>query len=103
MLCNNCGIRKKQSNGLSKNKKSFGNKTFKTLCTFCSSHPNIQDKATITYCRVCKSKYHPSQLDLDHIDGNSKNNKYENYQIICSNCHRLKTYMCKDTLNKEYK
>lgn len=36
------------------------------------------------------------QLDIDHIDGNHKNNSLENLQTLCANCHRLKT-----KLNKE--
>lgn len=29
----------------------------------------------------------PLTLELHHIDGNSKNNKRENLQILCPNCH----------------
>lgn len=32
------------------------------------------------------------QVDVDHIDGNRKNNELSNLQILCANCHRLKTY-----------
>jgi len=39
---------------------------------------------------------HPCQLDVDHIDGNRTNNDLQNLQILCSNCHRLKTYLNKD-------
>ena len=39
---------------------------------------------------------HISQLDVDHIDGNKKNNDANNLQTLCSNCHRLKTFLNKD-------
>ena len=29
----------------------------------------------------------PLSLELEHIDGNSKNNKIENLKILCPNCH----------------
>lgn len=31
------------------------------------------------------------QLDVDHIDGNHKNNCVDNLQTLCANCHRIKT------------
>mgnify|MGYP001606307730 CR=1 FL=1 len=34
----------------------------------------------------------PSQLDINHRDGNRKNNTVENYQTVCANCHRLITW-----------
>jgi hypothetical protein len=39
---------------------------------------------------------HTCQLDVDHIDGNKKNNNISNLQTLCANCHRLKTYVNKD-------
>jgi len=39
---------------------------------------------------------HICQLDVDHIDGNNKNNETSNLQTLCANCHRLKTYINKD-------
>jgi 5-methylcytosine-specific restriction endonuclease McrA len=41
----------------------------------------------------------PCQLEIDHIDGNKHNNTLENRQILCSNCHHVKTKMFKDHLN----
>ena len=38
----------------------------------------------------------PCQLDVDHIDGNSKNNAVENLQTLCANCHRLKTFLAQE-------
>jgi len=28
-------------------------------------------------------------LEIDHIDGDSQNNKFENLQLLCPNCHSL--------------
>jgi len=33
------------------------------------------------------------QLELDHIDGDWRNNDPSNLQTLCCNCHRLKTYL----------
>ena len=44
-------------------------------------------------CKSCGFvALHPCQLDVDHIDGNHKNNDPANLQTLCANCHRLKTY-----------
>lgn len=49
-------------------------------------------------------------LDVDHIDGNSRNNSVSNLQTLCSCCHRYKTWVNKDgqspgrkTLKEKYK
>ena len=42
---------------------------------------------------------HRCQLDVDHIDGNHLNNDESNFQILCANCHRLKTYINKDYMS----
>ena len=39
---------------------------------------------------------HISQLDVDHIDGNKNNSDPSNFQTLCANCHRLKTFLNKD-------
>lgn len=44
---------------------------------------------------------HTCQLDVDHIDGDKKNNNPSNYQTLCSNCHRLKTFLNKDSTGKK--
>lgn len=37
------------------------------------------------------------QLDVDHINGNHHDNRLENLQTLCANCHRYKTKMSGDT------
>lgn len=39
---------------------------------------------------------HRCQLDVDHINGDHSDNREENLQTLCANCHRLKTYLNKD-------
>lgn len=36
---------------------------------------------------------HSVQLEIDHIDGNHDNNTISNLQVLCANCHKLKTLM----------
>jgi hypothetical protein len=49
------------------------------------------------YCECCGFiPIHVCQLDIDHIDGNHQNNERGNLQVLCANCHRLKTYLNRD-------
>jgi len=43
---------------------------------------------------------HRCQLDVDHVDGNNKNNNFINLQTLCANCHRFKTWVNKDWQTK---
>lgn len=77
--------------------------TMRSHAIFCSSKCNKMYKKrpynTLDKieCKICKFKpLHSCQLDIDHIDGNNKNNDISNLQILCANCHRLKTYLSKD-------
>jgi hypothetical protein len=40
------------------------------------------------------------QLDIDHRDGDHKNNELSNLQVLCANCHRLKTFLNNENCNK---
>lgn len=53
-----------------------------------------------TYCENKDCGFvaiHPSQLDVDHIDGNRSNNALDNLQTLCAGRHRLKT-----AINREF-
>lgn len=52
-------------------------------------------------CESCGfSAIDPCQLDIDHIDGDHKNNDPSNLQTLCANCHRLKTKINRDNLSR---
>lgn len=53
------------------------------------------------HCELCGFvAVYKGQLDVDHIDGNHKNNDINNLQTLCANCHRLKTHLNKDSHRK---
>jgi len=88
-------------------------KTERSNCKFCCRPVRIKGRfadGDPRYGNTCKSchKYgvvktkcefcgfvpmHPCQLDVDHIDGNHKNSSRDNLQVLCANCHRLKTFV----------
>lgn len=52
-------------------------------------------------CEVCQFiPIHVCQLDIDHRDGNKKNNDPSNLATLCANCHRLKTQNNKDFMSR---
>jgi hypothetical protein len=49
-------------------------------------------------CNAPKFSFLPGQLQVDHIDGYHENNDRDNLQVLCSNCHDVKSGMYKDML-----
>lgn len=48
----------------------------------------LADKKEGCYtCGLTEWRGKPITLELEHIDGNSSNNKEENLELICPNCH----------------
>jgi 5-methylcytosine-specific restriction endonuclease McrA len=50
-----------------------------------------------TTCSMCGFvAKHPAQIDIDHINGDSRDDRPNNLQVLCANCHRLKTVLNED-------
>ncbi len=55
------------------------------------------------YCEECSFiAKHPSQLHVDHVDGNNSNNDPENLRTLCANCHAYKTAMRADWIPRKF-
>lgn len=39
------------------------------------------------WCGITEWNGQPAPLELDHIDGNSQDNSFENLRVLCPNCH----------------
>lgn len=91
-VCKSCGEYPVATQG----KKSDGSVRYKKVCRPCDRKPYRKHKKG--YCEMCGFiPKHRVQLDVDHIDGNHNNDDPGNLQTICANCHRLKTYLNKET------
>jgi len=70
---------------------------FGVLCSSCNRR-NIRDKKN--YCERCGFVPEiPQQIEVDHKDGNKRNNDRDNLWSLCSNCHTLKTIKNKEWNN----
>ncbi len=78
-----------------------GNPSYRTLCSACR-RGKIYKQYRKKYCEQCGFiPLHICQLDVDHIDGDHNNNSPDNLRTLCANCHRLKSYLNKDHINKK--
>ena len=86
--------------------KKYARITYNSYCRSCAkSMHGKKDIRLKTYkkdrCDFCGFiAVHTCQLDVDHIDGNNKNNNPKNLQTLCANCHRLKTKINMDWKDK---
>jgi 5-methylcytosine-specific restriction endonuclease McrA len=92
-ICENCGPVKIKHRGLHKS----GKIRWGCVLLYPKRPYRIGMK---TSCEFCGFKaIHQCQLDVDHIDGNHKNDDPDNLQTLCANCHRLKTFLHRDWEN----
>lgn len=107
-LCSKCRVKYQRSVG----KNKAGKTRYASICSSCHEKLNPVNRKprphgpwnTTPYQAHKKDKcgfcgfvpVNQCQLDVDHIDGNHKNNSVENLQTLCANCHRLKTFLHKE-------
>lgn len=71
-----------------------GRKKYANICGTCRRRGRRNKKP---YCEMCGFvAIDLVQLDVDHKDGNPKNNNEDNLQTLCANCHRLKSKINND-------
>lgn len=46
-------------------------------------------KAECEECGITEWNGHPAPLQVDHVDGDNRNNELSNLRILCANCHML--------------
>lgn len=64
----------------------------------------IQERShTCEECKNSKWMNKPITLELEHIDGNNKNNNKENLKLLCPNCHSQTLTWKKKKTKKQYK
>lgn len=77
----------------------MGHGVYRKVCKHCHKKPWSRFKKD--KCEACGFlPIHKSQLDVDHIDGDKQNNCPTNYRTLCANCHRLKTILSGDYLQR---
>jgi len=72
---------------------SKGQVTYKSTCGVCRYEARKQKKDNCENCGISKKV---AALEIDHIDGNRRNNDSKNLQTLCTKCHIAKTLKNKD-------
>lgn len=74
---------------------------------YCGQHNKSSKQAKIEFlrdygpCRHCGFD-NIMCFTVDHIDGNRFNNDESNLQILCANCHQIKTAVNRDHIHMGY-
>ena len=85
-VCEECGVAFHKSPGdLTRRFCSFVCRQIGMRC----NGPSYYRKFKRDVCSICAFvPLHLCQLDVHHIDGDRLNNKEDNLQTVCANCHR---------------
>lgn len=89
-------------NNWNKETKQYG--AWRSVCSPCQRRSSKgQPFVKRERCSICDfAPLWVGQLDVDHIDGNNRNNELTNLRVLCSNCHRLKSKESKEVLRFKY-
>lgn len=88
---------------------------YKSASTFLNSHTYISScklkkklikeglkENRCELCGITKWMEQPISLHLHHINGNNRDNRLENLQILCPNCHSLTENYCGTIKNRRF-
>jgi len=82
--------------------KSNGKLYYRSKCHSCRTRPWRGHASDV--CEHCGFvPVHRSQLEVNHKDGNRKNNDPKNLETLCANCHRLETHKHKHYVPKGHR
>lgn len=112
-LCTVCGKYMCRKQGERFGLKADGTPYYHTSCSSCAKAKRAENKPDEHFKGYRRKAFHAAganpacahcgfvpihlcQLDVDHKDGDRKNDDICNLQILCANCHRLKTRVHED-------